>query len=35
MVGGVYGCFDELCGLLSGLGYEVNDTADWPRGREQ
>jgi protein phosphatase len=27
IVGDVHGCFDELCGLLSELGYEVNDTA--------
>ena len=27
VVGDVHGCFDELCGLLSELGYEVNDTA--------
>ena len=27
VVGDAHGCFDELCGLLSELGYEVNDTA--------
>jgi len=27
IAGDVHGCFDELCGLLSELGYEVNDTA--------
>ena len=27
IVGDVHGCFDELCGLLSELGCEVNDTA--------
>ncbi len=27
VVGDVHACFDELCGLLSELGYEVNDTA--------
>ena len=27
IAGDVHGCFDELCRLLSELGYEVNDTA--------
>jgi hypothetical protein len=27
IAGDVHGCFDELCGLLSKLGYEVNGTA--------
>jgi protein phosphatase len=27
IVGDVHACFDELCGLLSELGYEINDTA--------
>ncbi len=27
IAGDVHGCFDELCGLLSELSCEVNDTA--------
>jgi hypothetical protein len=27
VAGDAYGCFDELSGLLSELGYEVNDTS--------